>query len=228
MERVKEVRCSEQKVLDSQQQQWQDAFLEMPEMFGAEASAPARRAAGQFRREGRTNILELGCGQGRDAIWFARNGFPVSALDYSTQGLEAIDQKARELNLSHLIVTQIHDVRKPLPFGDETFDACYSHMLLCMALTSSEIEFLSKEIRRVLKPGGLNIYTVRNTADAHYRTGIHRGEEIWEIGVGFIVHFFSREKVEHLAKGYEIVAIEEFEEGEVLKKLFAVTLRQPR
>jgi len=32
--------------------------------------------------------------------------------------------------------------------------------------------------------------------------------------------------VELLAKGYEIVAIEEFEEGEVLKKLFAVTLRK--
>ena len=122
----------------------------------------------------------------------------------------------------------MHDVRTPLPFADETFDACYSHMLLCMALTSSEIGFLSKEIRRVLKPGGLNVYTVRNTTDPHYRTGIHRGEDMWEIGGGFIVHFFSREKVERLAKGYEIVAIEEFEEGEVLKRLFAVTLRKPR
>ena len=30
---------------------------------------------------------------------------------------------------------------------------------------------------------------------------------------GFIVHFFSREKVEHLAEGYEILGIYEFEEG---------------
>jgi SAM-dependent methyltransferase len=200
----------------------------MPEMFGAEASTPARSAAELFKREGRTTILELGCGQGRDTIWFARHGFKVSALDYSTQGLEAIDAKARELKLSGLIVTKMHDVRAPLPFAGGTFDACYSHMLLCMALTSAEIQFLSDEIRRVLKPGGLNVYTVRNTTDPHYRTGIHRGEEMWEIGGGFIVHFFSREKVEDLAKGYEIVAVEEFEEGEVLKKLFAVTLRKPR
>ncbi len=216
----------EREVLDAQRQQWQDSFREMPEMFGDDASSPARTAAERFKREGRTDVLELGCGQGRDTIYFARNGFHVSALDYSTQGLEAIDAKARELNLSHLIVTKMHDVRTPFPFADGTFDACYSHMLLCMALTSAEIGFLSEEIRRVLKPGGLNIYTVRNTTDPHYRTGIHRGEEMWEIGGGFIVHFFSRAKVEQLAKGYEVVAVEEIEEGEVLKKLFAVTLRK--
>jgi SAM-dependent methyltransferase len=216
----------EQKTLDGQQQQWQDSFREMPEMFGSEASKPAIKAAEFFEKEGKTKILELGCGQGRDTIYFARRGFMVYALDYSTQGLEAINERAQELGLSHLIVAKVHDVRTPLPFADETFDACFSHMLFCMALTTSELEFLSNEIRRVLKPAGLNFYTVRNTTDAHYRTGIHRGEDLWEIGGGFIVHFFSRGKVEHLAKGYEIVSIEEFDEGEILKKLYAVTLRK--
>ena len=220
------MRQVEKEPLDAQREQWQDAFREMPEMFGEEASVPARKAARLFKREGRTNILELGCGQGRDTLFFARNGFKVSALDYSAQGLEAIAAKARELKLSHLIVSRMHDVRTPLPFAEGTFDACYSHMLLCMAITSAEIGFLLGEIGRVLKPGGLNIYTVRTTTDPHYRTGIHRGEDMWEIGGGFIVHFFSREKVERLAEGYEIVAVEEFEEGEVLKRLFAVTLRK--
>ena len=99
-------------------------------------------------------------------------------------------------------------------------------MLYCMALTTSELEFLSKEILRALKPGGLNFYTVRNTTDAHYQTGIHRSEDMWEIGGGFIVHFFSKEKIEHLSKGYEIVNVEEFEEGDLPKKLFMVTLRK--
>lgn len=216
----------EQKILDEQKKQWQDSFLEMPEMFGSEASAPACNAAALFKREGRTKILELGCGQGRDTVYFARNGFEVHALDYSTQGLAAIDEKARELGISHRIVTRVHDVRSPLPLADETFDACYSHMLYCMALTTLDLKLLSNEIRRVLKPGGLNLYTVRNTTDAYYRTGIHHGEDLWEIDGGFIVHFFSREKVEQLAEGYEIVAVEAFEEGELHKKLYAVTLRK--
>lgn len=94
-----------------------------------------------------------------------------------------------------------------------------------MALTTHELEFLSQEVRRVLKPNGINIYTVRHTRDAHYGTGIHRGEDMYEVG-GFIVHFFTKEKVEHLAKGYEIVSIDEFEEGGLPRKLFRVTLKK--
>ena len=59
-------------------------------------------------------------------------------------------------------------------------------MLFCMALTTADLESLSDEIRRVLKPAALNIYTVRNTTDVHYRTGIHRGEDMWEVG-GFLM-----------------------------------------
>jgi hypothetical protein len=94
-----------------------------------------------------------------------------------------------------------------------------------MALTTSELEFLSQEVRRVLRPNGLHVYTVRHTKDPHYGKGIHRGEDMYEYG-GFIVHFFSRDKVERLAKGYEIVGIDEFEEGELPRKLFRVTLRK--
>lgn len=217
-----------QKILNNQKKHWQDTFLEIPEMFGSEASTSAQKASVLFRKEGATKILELGCGQGRDTMHFVRNGFEVYALDYSTEGLSAIDKKARELRVSRRIITKVHDVRTPLPFTDDTFDACYSHMLYCMALKTSELVFLSNEIRRVLKPAGLNLYTVRNTTDPYYRTGIHRGEDLWEIDGGFIVHFFSREKVEQLAEGYEIVAIDAFEEGELHKKLYAVTLRKIR
>lgn len=194
-------------------------------MFGAEQSYPARKAAERFKNTGARRILELGAGQGRDTFFFVKEDFQVSALDYSAEGVEAINKKAQSLGLSRSIVALQHDIRQPLPFEDGSLDGCYSHMLYCMALTTAELEFLSGEIHRVLKPGGLNIYTARHTGDAHYRTGIHRGDDMWEVG-GFIVHFFSREKVEQLAKEYEIVSVEEFEEGDLPRKLFLVTLRK--
>ena len=98
-------------------------------------------------------------------------------------------------------------------------------MLFCMALTTVQLQLLSEEIRRVLKLGGISAYTVRHTGDTHYKKGIHRGEDMYEVG-GFIVHFFSREKVELLAKGYEIIGVHEFEEGELPRKLFLVMLRK--
>jgi SAM-dependent methyltransferase len=98
-------------------------------------------------------------------------------------------------------------------------------MLFCMALTTTELEALSREIRRVLRPGGLNVYTARNTNDPEFASGIHRGEDLYEDG-GFILHFFNREKVQRLADGYELVDLEEFEEGSLPKRLFLVTLRR--
>jgi SAM-dependent methyltransferase len=211
--------------LNEQQKHWRKTYSEEPEFFGEEPSYPAQKALEIFKKEGKTKILELGGGQGRDTFYFAQNGFQVYVLDYCDSGVEAIRQKAESLGLSQSLTAICHDIRKTLPFKNESFDGCFSHMLYCMALTTSELEFLSQEVRRVLRPNGLNIYTVRNTKDKHYRTGIHRGEDMYEVN-GFIVHFFSKEKVEHLAKGYEILSIEEFEEGELPLRLFMVRLRK--
>ncbi len=212
-------------VVEGQRTHWDTTFSQKPEMFGGNPSDPALKAAELFKREGRTNLLELGGGQGRDALFFAREGFHVTVLDYSHAAIEAIAGKAESAGLANRITALQHDVRKPLPFDENVFDCCYSHMLFCMALTTPELDLLSQEVRRVLRPGGLDVVTVRHTKDAHYGTGIHRGEDMYEVG-GFIVHFFSREKVEHLARGFQIDSVDEFEEGGLPRKLFYVVLRK--
>ncbi|WP_332882197.1 class I SAM-dependent methyltransferase [Methanohalophilus portucalensis] len=131
-------------------------------------------------------------------------------------------------NLSGRINLLQHDVRYPLPFEDSSFDACYSHMLYCMPIRFSELAAMSKEIRRVLKPSGLNIYTARHVGDPQYKTGIHRLEDMWEIKGGFIVHFLNREKIGYLSEGYKIIDIKEFEEGQLPKKMYMVSLEKER
>ena len=150
-------------ILRKQQCHWEKVFSSNSLKFGDKPSEAALRAIELFKKEGKTKVLELGAGQGRDTLFFAKNGLDVHSLDYSREGIECIKQKAQENKLSEHIKALQHDVRDPLPFDDETFDACYSHMLFCMPLTISELQFVSKEIRRVLKSGGLNIYTTRHT-----------------------------------------------------------------
>jgi len=211
--------------IDQQRETWTNVFAGNPNAFGEDPSEAAKEAAKLFKEEGIETVLELGGGAGRDAIFFAQNGFRMSVLDFTESSVETITQKALSLGLSQSVTAMRHDVRNPLPFGDESFDACYSFGLYSAALLTSELVFLSGEVRRVLKPGGLNIYSVRNTDDPHYGTGIHHGGDMWEVGP-FIVHFFSRDKVNHLAKGYEIIDIDEFEEGDLPRKLFRVTMRK--
>ena len=215
----------DKKILDKQAQHWEKTFITRPETFGVTPSAAAIKAAETFNKEGITNILELGAGQGRDALFFAQKGFHIQVLDYSQTGVDKIIKKAKTLGVDKLITGKIHDVRNPFPFTDEKFGGCFSHMLYCMALTTKELQFLSDEILRVLKNGGVNIYTARHTGDGDYKNGIHRGEDLYE-NDGFIVHFFSKEKVKLLSNGFDIVNIENFEEGKFPRKLFHVTLKK--
>ncbi|WDL98891.1 class I SAM-dependent methyltransferase [Alicyclobacillus sp. ALC3] len=211
--------------LNRQQLHWEQAFAKNNEMFGESPSDAAIRAAEIFKSHSQERILELGAGQGRDTLFFARNGFQVHVLDYTSEGTERIRQKAKEQGLSDRITVVEHDVRQPFPLPSGSFDACYSHMLYCMALTTDELVALNDHVRQVLRPGGYNIYTVRHKGDAHYGQGVHRAEDLYEVG-GFIVHFFDRAKVETLTDGYELIDIHEFEEGGLPRKLYQVTLEK--
>lgn len=217
---------SDRSALDAQRGQWEQALVERPDRFGVEPSAPAQAAAAVFEREGLRNLLELGGGQGRDSLFFARRGFEVQVLDYSPSGVETITSKAQEAGLAERVTAGQFDVREPLPFADDTFDACFSHMLFCMALTLAELDALSADVRRVLRPGGLHVYTARTSEDPDYGKGVHHGEGLYEQG-GFIVHFFDEQTIERLADDYETVEVAHFEEGPLPRKLVRVTLRKP-
>jgi len=208
-------------LLNQQSQHWETNFSNKPEMFGLEPSLPAKKALKIFQEKNINKIIELGSGLGRDTIYFAKNSIHVTALDYSPSGIRTINEKSEKNNLSQNISTKIFDVRKKLPFKNNSIDACFSHMLYCMAFTSNELENLNNEILRILKPNGINIYTVRHFEDGDYKKGIHRGEDLYE-NDGFIVHFFSKEKVNFLLNGFQNLKIENFEEGKFPRKLFFV------
>ena len=209
------------KILNQQSQHWESNFSSKPEMFGLDPSISAIKALKIFKSEKTNRIVELGAGLGRDTIYFAKNSIHVEALDYSSSAIKIINEKTEKQNLSNYISTKIFDIRKKIPFKDNSVDACFSHMLYCMSLTNIELESLNNEICRVLKPNGINIYTVRHTNDGDYRKGIHRGEDLYE-NDGFIIHFFSKDKVNSLLKGFQNLEIENFEEGNFPRKLFIV------
>lgn len=50
-------------------------------------------------RKAREHILDLGCGQGRDALYLASLGYTVTGVDHSEVGVEQMLKKAKERNL---------------------------------------------------------------------------------------------------------------------------------
>ena len=212
--------------LDGQRSQCDRALSERPDRFGTQASEPARATVKVLRREQLTDVLELGPAHGRDTLFFAGQGFEVHALDFAASAVATIKHKARNAGLSAQVTAVRHDARDPLPYPDQSFDCCYSHMLFCMALTVAELRFLTREILRVLRPGGLCIYTARSTRDPDFANGTHQGDGLYESD-GFIVHFFNAATIDRLADGFETVEVAQFEEGPLPRRLYRVTLRKP-
>ncbi len=208
-----------------QRAQWENALASVPDRYGTDPSDPGRAALAAFAEAGAHEILELGGGQGRDTLLFARAGLRVTTTDFAKPAIATIREKAEAHGLREWIEAVELDVREPLPFADASFDGCFSHMLFNMALTGRELVTLAAEVRRVLRPPGLCVYTARTTDDVDCGRGTHLGENLYALD-GFGVHFFDEALMGRLAAGYELLAVEPFEEGALPRRLVRVTMRR--
>ncbi|WP_043632595.1 FAD-dependent oxidoreductase [Nonomuraea candida] len=72
--------------------------------------------------------LDLGCGEGGDAIWLAGRGWRVTAVDISAVALERAARHAGEAGVPDGIDWQRHDLGTSFPDGSyDLVSACYLH-----------------------------------------------------------------------------------------------------
>lgn len=101
-------------------------------------------------------VLELGCGEGKDAVFLARNGYQVTAFDLAESGLE----KARRLADKNGVQIDFFkaDLRDYRP--DTEFDIIYSSGVLYYAETPEVKQSLMDSLKAHTKTGGLNVFNV--------------------------------------------------------------------
>ena len=205
---------------------WDRIYSVDANFFGEEQSNFATLCFNHMKSNDVKRVLEMVAGHRRHTMFFASNGLEVEALDYSSRGIEIINKKANETNLP--VKSQLFDVKKPLPFKDACFDAVYSHMLLNMRFSQAELHSIYSEIRRVLKPNGLNYFSVRNHNDKFYGNGVEVENGIYDIN-GFEVRFFSEKEMRDLIakEGFKMLWMkEEHEEPVTLYFVAAIKLEK--
>ena len=148
---------------------WNKVYTSDASFFGDDPSNFALECYKELKKHGTKKILELGCGQGRDTILFASNGIEVNAIDSSKVAIDALSKTIIEKNFP--ITPMIHNLSEDIPFNDSYFDAVYSHMFFNMRFTDDQLKYLFVEVNRVLKNGGLNLFSVRSDNDAMYKKG---------------------------------------------------------
>ncbi|WP_150243582.1 class I SAM-dependent methyltransferase [Nocardiopsis quinghaiensis] len=71
--------------------------------------------------------LDLGCGTGGDALWLARRGWHVTAVDVSAVAVERLAGLALSHGLGDLVAAERHDLQTSFPRG--RFDLVCAHYL---------------------------------------------------------------------------------------------------
>lgn len=94
--------------------------------------------------------LDLGSGNGGDAIWLARQGWAVAAVDISATAIARLNSRARSLGLGKKIVASQLDLQESFPAG--TFELVNVHYLHTpFGLDKAR---LLRAAARALEPGG--------------------------------------------------------------------------
>jgi SAM-dependent methyltransferase len=97
--------------------------------------------------------LDLGCGEGGDAVWLAEKGWRVTAVDVSETAIQRAAAAADARGIRDRIVFERHDLSDSFPEG--TYDAI-SAQFLHSTVRLERPEILRKAARAVA-PGGLLI-----------------------------------------------------------------------
>jgi ubiquinone/menaquinone biosynthesis C-methylase UbiE len=105
-----------------------------------------------------SRILDLACGTGTDAFWFAGHGYTVQGVDISDGMLDRAKEKARRLGLEtratfeHLSYTELGKI------DVNQFDCTFSNFggLNCV----SDLKLVADEVRPLLKPNAHVIWVL--------------------------------------------------------------------
>lgn len=199
---------------DKQGKLWHKAYQQGMTMWEPQESIVVFGSRYLKRREGVASwsvrrrarrILDLGCGNGSNAHFFARQGYQVAGVDIAPS---AIALAKRWFEHDGLKGDFRVGVVNALPWKDRTFDAAVSHGVLDH-MTMEVAQGAAAELRRVLKPRGLLFLTLVAANDDAYGRGERVGRNTFVLADGaergLPQHYFERDEIVGLLKGFRLL-----------------------
>lgn len=163
------------------------------------------------------NVLELGCGPGRNAIYFAEKGCTVDAVDSSQEALDWGMDRANQNGVSiNFVKKNIFDLEITEGSYDIVYDSgCFHHLAPHRRMSYIDL------IEKALKPGGHFAIT------CFVEGGEFGGSSISDLevykqrtlkgGLGF-----TEEKLKSIFRDFEVIEIRKMKEVGEGKELFGV------
>jgi tellurite methyltransferase len=99
-------------------------------------------------------VLDVGCGNGRNLIYFLRNGYEVFGVDPKPHAVETVKELSAALAPGNSLENFMVCTAENLPFAETTFDLIISSAVLHFAKDVQHFDTMLQAMFRVLKPGG--------------------------------------------------------------------------
>jgi len=139
--------------------QWDEAYRQAPKLWGA---APNRFVEEQLGAREPGRALDLASGNGRNALWLARKGWQVTAVDFSAVALAAGAEQAEAEGLEIEWVRADATEYEPKPGKYDAVVIAYLH------LPETQLNKALRSAASAVAPGGLFVivgHDVTNIAD---------------------------------------------------------------
>jgi tellurite methyltransferase len=100
------------------------------------------------------NVLDVGCGTGRNLIYFLREGLEVFGIDQNEGNIEEVKKLSRRLSPANPIENFVAAQAEEIPFRDEVFELVICNAVLHFAKSHDHFDAMLRSCWRVLKPKG--------------------------------------------------------------------------
>ncbi len=108
------------------------------------------------------DLLDVGCGEGADSVFFANNGFQVVAVDTNNFYLERLRAFLKDNPLSNISIHNYDVINHRYP--KDYYDVINCLLVGC-CMKRSEFEKLLVLLKQTVKPRGIIIMSLRNYLD---------------------------------------------------------------
>ncbi len=179
---------------NSEELQYWNMKYRVPNAFGEGPTKLAMMTNNAIKSKQIKSILELGCGQGRDSIFFAENNYSVMSVDFSKEAINFVSESAKHQKLSN-IKTLVHDLRKDFLFN-EKFDLVYSNLAL-QFFNEENLDGIFRNIHSTLEKNGQFIFSTKKPGDKYHGVGTKISDNAFKFS-NITRYFFEKEQIQRL------------------------------
>lgn len=182
---------------------WEEAYRSVESLWGFKPDRVLIEYA-SFVPKG--NVLDLGIGEGRNALFFAKMGYEVEGVDISQNAIERCVKRAKNANLQ--IKAEVRDLREvDIPQGR------YSLIIAAWVLNffkKTEVEEIIRKIKNGLKKDGFVYIGAFSLNDPCYERAKKNLEAVAENTFyskkrGSFIHYFTKEEILSLFSDFKVI-----------------------